>query len=102
MKENGGCRVWDWKPQHVEAMLVKLGMEEPTVDEKSGSRRRKNKVARRRAGSQNGHHHSNIMGDWSNGLGLHHPGFHGHPGSMSSRQTSFDMDEISVAPTFSS
>ncbi|KAK3984382.1 hypothetical protein QBC44DRAFT_252984 [Cladorrhinum sp. PSN332] len=103
MKENGGCRVWDWKPQHIEAMLVKLGMEEPTVDEKSGSRRRKNKVAaRRRAGSQNSHHHSNIMGDWSNGLGLHHAGFHGHPGSMSSRQASFDMDEISVAPTFSS
>ncbi|KAK4170362.1 hypothetical protein QBC43DRAFT_282965 [Cladorrhinum sp. PSN259] len=104
MKENGGCRVWDWKPQHIEAMLVKLGMEEPTVDEKSGSRRRKNKVAvRRRAGSNNSHHHSNnIMGDWSNGLGLHHPGFHGHPGSMTSRQASFDIDDISVAPTFSS
>ncbi|KAK4229691.1 hypothetical protein QBC38DRAFT_507972 [Podospora fimiseda] len=103
MKENGGCRVWDWKPQHIEAMLVKLGMEEPTVDEKSGSRRRKNKVAsRRRAGSQNTHHHSNIMGDWSKGLGLHHAGIHGHPGNMSSRQASFDMDDISVAPTFSS
>ncbi|KAK3383066.1 hypothetical protein B0T24DRAFT_515231 [Lasiosphaeria ovina] len=105
MKENGGCRVWDWKPQHVEAMLVKLGMEEPTVDEKTGTRRRKNKAARRRAGSQNGHHHaSNVMNDWSNGLGLH-PAFQGHPHHVAAaRQASFDIisDDASIAPTFSS
>ncbi|KAK3393666.1 hypothetical protein B0H63DRAFT_516840 [Podospora didyma] len=106
MKENGGCRVWDWKPQHVEAMLVKLGMEEATVDEKTGTRRRKNKAARRRASSQNGHHHNaNVMNDWSNGLGLH-PAFQGHAHHVGAptRQPSFDMmsDDASIAPTFSS
>lgn len=110
MKENGGCKVWDWKPQHIEAMLVKLGMEEPTIDEKTGTRRRK-KTARRRANSQNGHHHhhhaSSVMNDWSNGLGLH-PAFQGHHVSHhagAARASSFEMlsDEASsIAPTFSS
>lgn len=121
MKENGGCKVWDWKPQHVEAMLVKLGIEEPTIDEKTGTRRRKNKTARRRANSQNGgghphhphhqhhHHASGVMNDWSNGLGLH-PAFQNHQvaahhAATAGRQPSFDMlsDEASsIAPTFSS
>ncbi|KAK0657146.1 hypothetical protein B0T16DRAFT_53028 [Cercophora newfieldiana] len=102
MKENGGCRVWDWKPQHIEAMLVKLGVEEPTLDDKSGTRRRKNKAARRRA-SQSGHHHvANVMGDWSGGLGLHH--FQGHTHHVvAGRQTPFEMiDEANMAPTFTS
>jgi len=99
MKENGGCRVWDWKPQHVEAMLVKLGIEEATVDEKTGARRRKQKMARRRA-SQNGHHHPpGVMGDWSNGLGLHP--FQGHPHHVGAPRH-FDMmnDEANMAPAF--
>ncbi len=107
MKDNGGCRVWDWKPQHVEAMLVKLGMEEATVDEKTGTRRRKSKAARRRA-SQNGHHHpANVMNDWSNGLGLH-PAFQSHAhhvaAAAAARQASFEMmsDDASIAPTFTS
>ncbi|KAK3341307.1 hypothetical protein B0T25DRAFT_465074 [Lasiosphaeria hispida] len=113
MKENGGCRVWDWKPQHIEAMLVKLGMEEPMVDEKMGTRRRKNKAARRRASHNSQlHHHqqhaANVMNDWSNGLGLH-PSFHGHPhhvaAAAAARQASFELlsDEASsIAPTFTS
>ncbi|KAM7224409.1 hypothetical protein V8F06_000190 [Rhypophila decipiens] len=109
MKENGGCKVWDWKPQHIEAMLVKLGVEEPAIDEKTGTRRRKNKTAaRRRANSQNGHHHpSSVMNDWSGGLGLH-PAFQGHHvthHNAGARQSSFEMmnDEASsIAPTFSS
>lgn len=113
MKENGGCKVWDWKPQHIEAMLVKMGKEEATVDEKTGTRRRKNKVVRRRGSSQNGgphhlHHPSSVMNDWSNGLGLH-PAFQGHGGHHVShagagRQASFEMmsDDASIAPTFSS
>ncbi|KAK0617858.1 hypothetical protein B0T17DRAFT_642778 [Bombardia bombarda] len=110
MKENGGCKVWDWKPQHIEAMLVKLGAEEPTIDEKTGTRRRKNKAARRQANSQNGvhhHHPSSVMNDWSNGLGLH-PAFQGHAHHVvtaaSGRQASFDIlsDEASIAPTFTS
>jgi len=108
MKENGGCRVWDWKPQHIEAMLVKLGIEEPTVDEKTGARqRRKNKAARRRA-SQMGPHAS-MMGDWSNGLGLHHSSFQSHPQQLPSiagqgRHHAFDMmgDEGAIPPTFTS
>ncbi|KAL2023604.1 hypothetical protein VTK56DRAFT_1761 [Thermocarpiscus australiensis] len=113
MKENGGCRVWDWKPQHIEAMLVKLGMEEPTIDEKTGSRRRRNKVARRRASPQNGGgtpHHAAVMGEWQhNALGLH-AAFPGHPhhaaqAAAAARQASFDgviPDDASVAPTFTS
>ncbi|KAL2145293.1 hypothetical protein VTI28DRAFT_7510 [Corynascus sepedonium] len=80
MKENGGCRVWDWKKPHIVAMLVKLGLEEPTVNEKTGSRRRRQqKAAARRQGSpQPGATAHPIMGDWSNGLGLHHPMYHSH------------------------
>ncbi|KAK4136616.1 hypothetical protein BT67DRAFT_185627 [Trichocladium antarcticum] len=83
MKESGGCRVWDWKTQHLEAMLVKLGLEERTPDERTGSRRRRhNKVARRQTSPQNGARAptANVMGDWSSGLGLHqHPHPHPHP-----------------------
>ncbi|EAQ93498.1 hypothetical protein CHGG_01733 [Chaetomium globosum CBS 148.51] len=75
MKETGGCRVWDWKKPHIVAMLVKLGLEEPTVNEKTGTRRRR-KAAKRQGGPQNGGHP--VMGDWSGGLGLHHPVYHGH------------------------
>jgi hypothetical protein len=49
MKELGGCKCWDWKSQHIEAKLVKLGLVEPVVDEKTGTRRRKSKLARRRS-----------------------------------------------------
>jgi len=72
MKENGGCRVWDWKKPHVAAMLVKMGLEEETMNEKTGTRRRRQKAARRQASPhQNGGGHA-VMGDWSNGLGLYH------------------------------
>jgi hypothetical protein len=76
MKENGGCRVWDWKPGHIELMLVKLGLEEPTKDEKTGARRRRKAAARRNASPQNGAQVA--MGDWGQGLGLQHSAFHGH------------------------
>lgn len=80
MKELGGCRVWDWKPQQIEAMLVKLGLEERTIDERTGTRRRRKNAVRRQASPQNGvHQHAGVMGDWTNGLGLHsHAPFHGH------------------------
>ncbi|KAL1839420.1 hypothetical protein VTJ49DRAFT_1521 [Mycothermus thermophilus] len=92
MKENGGCRCWDWKPQHIEAMLVKLGYEEPVKDEKTGSRRRRQqKAAARRQGSPQQQHPAPpqqplVMGtpaaptgDWTGatGLGLH-PGYPNH------------------------
>jgi hypothetical protein len=103
MKENGGCRVWDWKPQHIEAMLIKMGLEEPTIDEKTGIRRRKNKLARRRASPHNGG--PQHLADWSNGLGLHHP-FQGHAQQVAGtgRQGPYDMmpDDASIAPTFTS
>ncbi|KAK3942782.1 hypothetical protein QBC46DRAFT_379428 [Diplogelasinospora grovesii] len=98
MKENGGCKVWDWKPQHVEAMLVKLGIDEPTVDEKTGSRRRRNKMAHRIAharGPQYHQHNATVMQDWSSGLGLH-PAFQGHAqhvaaGSAARHMSNYDM-----------
>ncbi|KAL2259713.1 hypothetical protein VTK26DRAFT_6515 [Humicola hyalothermophila] len=84
MKENGGCKVWDWKPQHIEAMLVKMGLEERVPDPNTGSRRRKQKLQRRQASpQQHGGQPSNPVGDWHNGLGLHpHPGFPAHPHHM--------------------
>lgn len=95
MKENGGCRVWDWKKPHIVAMLVKLGLEEPTVNEKTGTRRRRQKAAMRRhaspqvgaaaaaatAAAAGGPAHP-AMGDWSGGLGLHHPIYAGHAHHM--------------------
>jgi hypothetical protein len=91
MKELGGCRCWDWKPQHIEAMLVKLGLEEPVKDEKTNTRRRRQqKAAARRQGSpcQPAPPQQPLgpvsAADWNQataaatGLGLH-PGFAGHP-----------------------
>lgn len=78
MKENGGCRVWDWKRAHIESMLVKLGMEELVPAEKTGSRRLRKKAARRQA-SPHPAAPPVMVTDWpSNGLGLHHGGFHHH------------------------
>ncbi|KAH6634201.1 hypothetical protein B0J18DRAFT_11502 [Chaetomium sp. MPI-SDFR-AT-0129] len=77
MKEMGGCQVWDWKRAHVIAMLVKLGLEEPTVNEKTGTRRRKQKAAARRQGSPpSSAGHPSMMSDWPTGLGLHHAAYH--------------------------
>jgi hypothetical protein len=50
-------------------MLVKMGLEEETINEKTGTRRRRQKAARRQASP---HHQNAVMGDWSNGLGLYH------------------------------
>ncbi len=77
MKENGGCRVWDWKAPHITSMLVKLGLEEPEINNKNNTRRRRQqKIARRQGSPQPGG--TPMMGEWPNGLGLHHPAFHGH------------------------
>ncbi|KAH9433973.1 hypothetical protein MCOR02_006005 [Pyricularia oryzae] len=40
MAENGGCKVWPWRPKHIEAQLVKLGLEEPELHNQERSRRR--------------------------------------------------------------
>ncbi|KAJ4307332.1 hypothetical protein N0V88_000715 [Collariella sp. IMI 366227] len=45
MKENGGCRAWAWKPQHIETQLVKMGLEEEKLNESTGTRRRRKLVA---------------------------------------------------------
>lgn len=72
MKKLGGARVWEWRPQHLEAKLVTLGLEEPNIDERTHSRRRKRAAQRRRASSQN-QQNSAIMPDWTNGLGVQVP-----------------------------
>lgn len=92
MKENGGCRVWDWKPGHIVSQLCKMGWETPDPDEKNGTRRRRQKLARRQASPQNGGHAAAAataaaLGDWSNGLGLHHPAFHGHAQHVAAGQS---------------
>ncbi|KAK3388896.1 hypothetical protein B0T20DRAFT_397223 [Sordaria brevicollis] len=83
MKEKGGCKVWDWKPQHISAMLIKLGLEDAKVEEKTGTRRRK-KLEKRKHTSSASHggasystphlQQQNMVGEWSGtavGLGLH-------------------------------
>ncbi|KAI6371087.1 hypothetical protein MCOR25_004022 [Pyricularia grisea] len=40
MSEHGGCKVWPWRPKHIEAQLVKLGLEEPELHNQERSRRR--------------------------------------------------------------
>lgn len=78
MKEMGGCQVWDWKRAHIISMLVKMGLEEPTVNEKTGTRRRKQKAAARRQGSPpSSAGHPSMMGDWPpTSLGLPHTPYH--------------------------
>ncbi|EGO51653.1 hypothetical protein NEUTE1DRAFT_125320 [Neurospora tetrasperma FGSC 2508] len=84
MKEKGGCKVWDWKPQHISAMLIKLGLEDAKVEEKTGIRRRK-KLEKRKHTSPALHggtaystphfQHQNMVAGWSEGsvgLGLRH------------------------------
>ena len=41
MKENGGCRAWEWKERHITEMLVKLGLEEATTVHKEKRRQLK-------------------------------------------------------------
>ncbi|KAL2133831.1 hypothetical protein VTI74DRAFT_1597 [Chaetomium olivicolor] len=95
MKENGGCKVWDWKPQHIETMLVKMGLEEEKLDEKTGTRRRR-KVARRHASPQNGGHPA--MGDWPNGPGVNHPTFHGHAQHVAAQAAHMMGDDFAAPP----
>ncbi|KAK4129387.1 hypothetical protein N657DRAFT_640002 [Parathielavia appendiculata] len=96
MKEMGGCRVWDWKKPHIVAMLVKLGLEEETVNEKTGSRRRKQKAARRHGSPQVGGGHA-VMGDWSNGLGVH-PTFRGHAHAHHVAANNMMADDFAAQP----
>ncbi|KAL0465384.1 hypothetical protein QR685DRAFT_558023 [Neurospora intermedia] len=84
MKEKGGCKVWDWKPQHISAMLIKLGLEDAKVEEKTGIRRRKKLEKRKHtspvlyggtAYSTPHFQHQNMVAGWSEGsvgLGLRH------------------------------
>ncbi|KAJ4296990.1 hypothetical protein N0V88_003906 [Collariella sp. IMI 366227] len=96
MKESGGCRVWDWKPQHIETQLVKMGLEEENINEKTGTRRRR-KMARRQANAQNGGH--TAMNDWPNGLRLNHPGFHGHAQHVAAQTAHLMGDEYGAPPS---
>lgn len=99
MKEKGGCKVWDWKPQHISAMLIKLGLEEAKVEEKTGVRRRK-KLEKRKHTSSASHggtaystphiQQPNMVSDWSGGsVGL---GLHGvFPNNHSQQQSMMNM-----------
>ncbi len=55
MNESGGAMAWEWKSEHVEAMLVKLGFEEVTVDEKTKLRKRKRSVQNKQAATSLAH-----------------------------------------------
>ncbi|KAH8899243.1 hypothetical protein GQ53DRAFT_801828 [Thozetella sp. PMI_491] len=74
LKEIGGCECWEWKPEHIETKLVKKGLMEASLDEKTGiRRRRKNAHPRRRvtpAAPYSQHMHNVMGGHWQTGLGL--------------------------------
>jgi hypothetical protein len=103
MKSRGAGKVWDWKPQHIEAKLVELGFEEPTVDERTNHRRR-TRVARRAPFNNVSHfsqHHQpqhapTIMpGDWA--LAGGHAMLHGQ--QYFGRRPSYDLTADDEAAT---
>lgn len=47
----GRKKAYEWKSQHVEAQLVKMGLEEPERDRDSKARKRKQVAARHQARS---------------------------------------------------
>ncbi|KAL1854897.1 hypothetical protein VTK73DRAFT_8651 [Phialemonium thermophilum] len=63
MKRRGGGKAWDWKPAHIEAKLVTLGLEEPNVDERTNTRRRKRAAQRRRENLQ-GLQNLSMISNW--------------------------------------
>ena len=106
MKEKGGCKVWDWKPQHISAMLIKLGLEDVKVEEKTGIRRRK-KLEKRKHTSSASHgttaystphiQQHNMVPDWSGGsigLGLHNV----FPNNHSQQQPMMNMVSATRQP----
>lgn len=50
----GRKKAYDWKSPHVEAQLVKMGLEEPERDRESKARKRKQVAARHQSRSSNG------------------------------------------------
>lgn len=107
MKEKGGCKVWDWKPQHISAMLIKLGLEDAKVEEKTGTRRRK-KLEKRKHTSSASHggtaytmphiQQQSMVGDWSGapvGLGLHNV----FPSNQSQQQPLMSMGSTGRHPS---
>ncbi|KAK3354681.1 hypothetical protein B0H65DRAFT_20792 [Neurospora tetraspora] len=107
MKEKGGCKVWDWKPQHISAMLIRLGLEDAKVEEKTGIRRRK-KLEKRKHTSSASHggtaystphmQQQNMVADWSEGsvgLGLHNV----FPNNHSQQQPMMNMVSTSRQPS---
>ncbi|KAA8636194.1 hypothetical protein SMACR_04989 [Sordaria macrospora] len=104
MKEKGGCKIWDWKPQHISAMLIKLGLEDAKIEEKTGTRRRK-KLEKRKHTSSALHGgaaystpHQNMVPDWSGGsvgLGLHNVFPNNHP----QQQTMVNMVSTTRQPS---
>jgi hypothetical protein len=77
MREIGGGQCWNWTAQLIEAKLIDLGFEEPNVDEKTNTRRRRRLARKRRAvAAQQSHLHGE---NWVNGLGLHPASAMQHP-----------------------
>ncbi len=46
-KERGGGKGWDWKATDIEMLLVRLGLEDPAIDESTRIRRRRRSAGRR-------------------------------------------------------
>jgi hypothetical protein len=73
MKENGGCRVWDWHPSHIEAKLVALLLEEARIQEGKKSRRRAKNSSSHWAEGRPGVEISMGHGSSTSGLAYPHP-----------------------------
>ena len=96
MKELGGCKIWNWSAADVEARLVKLGYEEPKMDDDSRRRNRKrNAYNKRRANAR-----QELQYGWHNMPGMHQPQYPlpqlGGPQQATNR-SSYDMMSDTVS-----
>lgn len=88
MKELGGAQIWEWKPQHIESQLVKMGLEEPTMDEATKLRRR-NRLAERKRAAQQQHQH-NAMMSWGRPVDMPHAQYP-FPHHMTAPPTTYEV-----------
>jgi len=111
MKERGGGRVWDWKPQQIEAQCVKLGLDDATLDDRTAFRRERKarKSQHRQARSYHPSHGlpqgtgfgdpSAMLNSWPSSIGLQ-PAFPGHTGHAYNMPFRVESDD--PPPSFTS
>ena len=104
MKDYGGCKVWPWKEQNLEARAVFLGLVEPVVDDKTKIRKRKQRVtsqSHRRISAQAQAHEAQMV-EYASGLGAQLPPYGLHSAFQGTRRPSFEppLDDYVEPPHF--